>query len=187
MLHPDVSIKSSFDYCSKLNDIRYEINEDLNSYMKKGHEELTINGQEIKEIKYFLNGQEITSLNIPSSITQLGPFAFQKCKSITSVYVNWDTPTSCKDAKRFFTGADINNCTLYVPRGTYQDYWFAYVWGDFGNIVEYDATGVDKITTSSDAKEVSRYSVNGQRLAAPTKGLNIVKYSDGSIKKLTVQ
>ena len=53
--------------------------------------------------------------------------------------------------------------------------------------MEYDATGVDKVTTSSDAREVSRYSVNGQRLAVPTKGLNIVKYSDGSIKKLTVQ
>ena len=44
-----------------------------------------------------------------------------------------------------------------------------------------------KTLTSSEAKGLSRYSVNGQRLSAPTKGLNIVKYSDGSVKKVAVQ
>lgn len=60
-------------------------------------------------------------------------------------------------------------------------------WGDFGKIVEYDATGIEKTSTSSDVKEVSRYSVNGQRLSAPAKGVNILKYSDGSVKKVAAQ
>lgn len=38
----------------------------------------------------------------------------------------------------------------------------------------------------SEAKEVSRYSLDGQRLTAPVKGLNIVRYSDGTIKKEAV-
>ena len=59
--------------------------------------------------------------------------------------------------------------------------------GYFYNIVEFDATGIDKVATSTNAKEVSRYSANGQRLSAPAKGLNIVKYSDGSVKKVVVQ
>ena len=66
-----------------------------------------------------------------------------------------------------------------------------YCVSDFGNyfesIVEIEATGIDKTTTSTDVEEVARYSVNGQRLSAPTKGLNIVKYSDGSVKKVTVR
>ena len=53
--------------------------------------------------------------------------------------------------------------------------------------MEYDVTGIDKVTDTNDAKGVSRYSVNGQRLSAPTKGLNIVKDSDGSVKKVAVQ
>ena len=69
-----------------------------------------------------------------------------------------------------FRGVGISKCTLYVPQGTEQDYWLADVWGDFGNIVEYDPTGIDMVTTSTDTKELSRYSVNGQRLSAPTKG-----------------
>ena len=61
------------------------------------------------------------------------------------------------------------------------------VWKDFGNIIEYDATGIDKVINRSDVKEISRYSLNGQRVTPPTKGVNIVVYSDGSIKKVAVQ
>ena len=82
-----------------------------------------------------------------------------------------------------FVGVDAKKCILYVPMGTYDDYWLS-DFGYFENIVEFDATGIDKTTTSTDVEEVGRYSVNGQRLSAPTKGLNIVKYSDGSVKKV---
>ena len=68
--------------------------------------------------------------------------------------------------------------------GTYSDYWLSDFGDYFENIVEFESTGIDKTTTSTDVEEVARYSVNGQRLSAPTKGLNIVKYSDGSVKKV---
>ena len=84
-----------------------------------------------------------------------------------------------------FDGCDAEKCILYVLKGTYDDYWLS-EFGYFDNIVEFDVTGIDKMTTSTNAKEISRYSVNGQRLSAPTKGLNIVKYSDGSVKKVVV-
>ena len=85
-----------------------------------------------------------------------------------------------------FDCCDANKCTVYVPKGTYADYRSSN-FGYFENIVEFDATGIDKTKTSTDVKEVSRYSVNGQRLVGPTKGLNIVKYSDGSVKKVGVE
>ena len=132
----------------------------------------------------FSNCSYLTSLTIPSSVNFLGGYAFQECTNLQSVYVSWQNPISAGSA---FYGVNIKNCTLYVPQGTEQDYFLADVWGDFGNIVEFDATGIDKPTTSTDVEEVSRYSVNGQRLVCPTKGLNIVKYSDGSVKKVVVQ
>ena len=85
-----------------------------------------------------------------------------------------------------FLGCDEKNCTVYVPKGTGD----AYFWSSFGyfdKIVEFDAAGIAKVATSTNVKEVSRYSANGQRLSAPAKGLNIVKYSDGSVKKVVVQ
>ena len=126
----------------------------------------------------------LTSLAIPSSVTLIDDYAFEYCSGLTSIYVYPEkVPILRKDT---FSGCDAKNCTVYVPTGTYDDYWLS-DFGYFENIVEFDATGIDKVTTSNDAKELSRYSVNGQRLSAPTKGLNIVKYSDGSVKKVAVQ
>ena len=85
-----------------------------------------------------------------------------------------------------FFYVDKKNCTVYVPKGTYADYRSSN-FGYFENIVEFDATGIDKTTTSTDVEEVSRFSADGQRLAVPVKGLNIVKYSDGSARKVVVK
>ena len=171
---------AAFKGCSSLVNLYYKIDEKIETYLRYGH--LYINVE--CGIEYYLNDKKITSVAIPSTITKLGRYAFQNCRDLTSVYVSWQFPIPTGSA---FYGVDISKCTLYVPQGTEQDYWLSPGWGDFGKIVEFDATGIDKVTTSNDAKELSRYSVNGQRLSAPSKGLNIVKYSDGSVKKVVVQ
>ena len=126
----------------------------------------------------------LTSLTLPSSVTAIGGSAFEGCSGLTSIYVSWESPLSI--ASSTFKDANTEKCILYVPKGTYDDYWLSN-WGIFANIVEYDATGIDHITTSGEAKEISRYAADGQRLEVPAKGLNIVKYSDGSVKKVVVQ
>ena len=170
----------AFYGCSGLTNLYYIIDDEFETYLLKGHPYIDVNCG----IEYYLNDKKITSVVIPSTITELGEYVFQNCRDLTSVYVSWPVPLSVSSV---FSGADISKSTLYVPQGTEQDYWLSPVWGDFGKIVEFDATGIDKVTTSNDAKEFSRYSVNGQRLSAPSKGLNIVKYSDGSVKKVVVQ
>ena len=169
----------AFLFCG-LTNLYYIIDDEIETYLSKGHPYIDVECG----FEYYLNDKKITSVVIPSTITELGEYAFQNCRDLTSVYVSWPVPLSASSA---FSGADISKSTLYVPQGTEQDYWLSPVWGDFGKIVEFDATGIDKVTTSNDAKELSRYSVNGQRLSAPSKGLNIVKYSDGSVKKVAVQ
>ena len=158
----------------------------------------------------FENCSNLANVTLSSNITSIGSSAFSDCKSLKnltiskdvtsikdirfnndyedleleSVYVAWQNPI---EAGSFFNRIKISNCTLYVPQGTKEAYANADVWKDFGNIIEYDATGIDKVTNRSDVKEISRYSLNGQRVTSPTKGVNIVVYSDGSIKKVAVQ
>ena len=127
----------------------------------------------------------LTSLTLPAGITSIGYKAFEGCNGLTSIYVYAEKVP--KIDRYAFEEFDANKCTLYVPMGTYDDYLVSAFGNYFENIVEFDATGIDKTTTSTDVEEVARYSVNGQRLSAPTKGLNIVKYSDGSVKKVTVR
>ena len=127
----------------------------------------------------------LTSLTLPAGITSIGSAAFWGCSGLTSIYVCAEKVPEI--GSNVFVGVGAKKCTLYVPMGTRADYRLAGFGDYFENIVEFDATGIDKTTTSTDVEEVARYSVNGQRLSAPTKGLNIVKYSDGSVKKVAVR
>ena len=132
----------------------------------------------------FYHCSGLTSLTLPSNITEIGEWAFSDCSGLASIYVYAEKVP--KIGEDVFKGCDATKCILYVPKGTYDDYFISN-FGYFENIEEFEVTGIGKPTTSTDAKELSRYSVNGQRLVGPTKGLNIVKYSDGSVKKVVVQ
>ena len=54
-----------------------------------------------------------------------------------------------------------------------------------------DPTGIEDLTaeqaTAEPAVEVARYNINGQRIAAPQKGVNIIRYSDGQTKKVFIK
>ena len=116
-------------------------------------------------------------------MTKIEGEAFKNCKGLKSVYVSWETP--------FAIDFDVFNrkrtCILYVPLGTKSLYYDS-TWGDcFDNIVEYDVDGINDATTVEQSEEVARYSADGQRLSAPAQGLNIVKYRDGSVRKVMVR
>ena len=135
--------------------------------------------------KYAFSGcSRLTSLTLPAGITSIGEFAFSYCSGLTSIYVYAEKVP--RIGRYAFEGCASRKCTLYVPKGTYDNYRLS-EFGYFENIVEFDATGIDKTTTSTDVEEVSRFSADGQRLAVPVKGLNIVKYSDGSARKVVVK
>ena len=51
-----------------------------------------------------------------------------------------------------------------------------------------NATGIESTTIDNKEKHVvARYTINGEFISAPVKGINIVKYSDGTTKKEVVQ
>ncbi len=122
-----------------------------------------------------------------ANLTSIGSKAFDNCVPDIIVAKMATPPVAESDA---FSDWVKNNTTLCIPQGSYMEYWVASTWEDFKHIVEMDSsTGIEAapITTASEAKEVARYSVDGQRLKAPVKGLNIVKYSDGTTKKIMVK
>ena len=55
------------------------------------------------------------------------------------------------------------------------------------NFVYTDPTAINGVESSSKKKVVARYNANGQRIAEPQHGLNIVKYSDGTTRKVVVK
>ena len=64
------------------------------------------------------------------------------------------------------------------------------LWVDNTNMVavgESDLTGISNVINWNDVKEVGRYTIDGQKLNAPTKGINLVKLSNGQTIKVIVK
>ena len=55
------------------------------------------------------------------------------------------------------------------------------------NINVSAAAGISSTDAAANRHEVARYTVDGRRINQPQKGLNIVKFSDGSVKKVVVE
>lgn len=54
-------------------------------------------------------------------------------------------------------------------------------------VADFGTTGIENVNNNSEATVVARYNVNGVQIAAPVKGINIVKMSDGTTRKVLVK
>ena len=50
-----------------------------------------------------------------------------------------------------------------------------------------DPDGIEGVEASEDAVEVARYDIQGRKIANPQKGINIIRYSDGSTRKVMIK
>lgn len=138
---------------------------------------------EIAPEAFYKSFQDIEVLELPASLKTVGDYAFAEC-SAKVIYAYMSEPFPLKDAD--FNGLPRSECKLYVPKGCAKKYRQAEVWKEF-DIEEMDGTGIEGVTNDSTVTEVSRYNANGNMLTAPAKGLNIVRYSDGTVKKVMVE
>ena len=72
----------------------------------------------------------LTSVTIPNSVTSIGGRAFFSCSGLTSITVEAITPPTLGTlggSAFYYT----NNCPIYVPASSLQDYKSASVWSDY--------------------------------------------------------
>ena len=63
----------AFKGCSGLKEVRFCINDNLDTYLTKGHPYIPYINEDC-DIKYYINDKEITSIEIPSNVTTLGHY-----------------------------------------------------------------------------------------------------------------
>ena len=132
----------------------------------------------------FLGCDSLASVVIPGSVTSIGDGAFTNCNNLKKLVCHATMPPVFADELwGAFVGVNKDACTLYVPQESLDAYKSAAHWKDFFNI----ATGVKNATKTSSATESERYSTDGTRLASPQKGINIIRMSDGTVKKVLVK
>ena len=129
----------------------------------------------------------LTSITIPNSVTSIGDGAFRLCSGLTSVISLIEEPFEINE-NTFYNWVkdheEFTTATLYVPTGTKAKYESTPAWNKFANIVEGIENAVKSVETDAQAEETERYNVSGQRISSPQKGLNIVKMSDGTTRKV---
>jgi len=122
----------------------------------------------------------LTSVSIPNSVTSIGSSAFEDA-NLNSIYSYIESPTSSTGSS--FDISNYINATLYVPYGTKEKYLATDGWKDFTNIVEMSETALKKVSASN-IDEAKFFSLDGKIISQPQKGLNILKMSDGTTRKI---
>ena len=132
---------------------------------------------EAKPFGYF---NDLNSVVFGKKVTTIENGAFEGSSAISSVTsLNIIPPVCLSDST--FDDAVYKNATLYVPKASIGRYATADVWNKFESVA---VSGVESVKNDSyNSVEVARYDIHGRLLSAPTQGINIVIYSDGTTRK----
>ena len=119
-----------------------------------------------------------------TAVKDIGQEAFSDCTAMTKLISLAETPPTCKSQAL----DDINkwSCTLYIPQNSESAYRAADQWKEF--FFMEVTTGIKAVETDiEEAEVVARYDANGRRITSCRPGLNILKMSDGTIRKVFVK
>lgn len=103
-------------------------------------------------------------------------------KTVKSVADNNIATATVKNGKLVVTGVKAGNTTVTLNFCSNGISTTATV-----NVKVTQATGITDTQTSADVREVARFTIDGKRINQPQRGINIVKYSDGTVKKVVVK
>lgn len=136
--------------------------------------------------KAFFSCISLKNVSFPNSVKSIGNDAFGNCRSLTTVYATRLNPSEYNAHEKSFESIN-NKCTLYVPKGCKEAYANTVPWSNFTNIIEMDMTGIEDITSDLSVQPKEYYKPDGQRIAQPQSGVNIIRYSDGTSRKMLVK
>ena len=158
----------------------------INKNLSDNLQNLDLKDANVTDLPYCgLEGcQALTTISLPACLRSIDKGFLSLCRNLKTIYAYMPDPNALTYGDEF--SYESREWTLYVPKGTKNAYQNSR-WCYCKEIIEMETSGIDSVILNPDAKEVSRFSADGQRLAVPVKGLNIVKYSDGSARKVVVK
>ncbi len=152
----------------------------------------------------FYGCSNLNSIILPNSLKSIGPDSFSWCgnlevlkigEQITEISRSFDYTTIsdvycyASSLPQTHPNAFYNKqySTLHVPDISIEEYKNTFPWSQFGTIV-----GLSESTDVSNAADISAkptdyFTLDGQRNNAITKGVTIIKMSDGTVKKVVVK
>ena len=156
----------------------------------------------------FRGCSNLASLNI--CCENVGPFAFEGCGSLQTLTFGEHVKSiddgafrnciglkdiccyaveTLKVSEYAFYGVKVDSVLLGVPENAIEQYKAHPIWGQF--LID-NVTGVNLIPDLYNDSEKEKgknnyYDLNGRQQNTPQKGMNVIRYSDGTSKKLLVK
>lgn len=149
----------------------------------------------VKEIDNyaFRDCQKLEKIYIAESVERIGAGAFGNCENISDVYcyaTNPPVPNTMlyNVISNYFWQSYIDYSVLHVPETSIDSYKNSFTWSDFGKIVALtnEDTGIGR-TKVDDCSEKQYYSIGGHNIETPSRGINIIRMSNGQSKKVVVK
>lgn len=135
----------------------------------------------------------LTYLSLPSMLKTMTHQCFINCRNLFDVYIYATEVPQSNGSVSFYGGA--KGCTLWVPEGTLEAYkadrgcgfmWFALQTGN--SIKEMTSSGIGAVEAGrGSVEDTERYTLDGRWIEKPVRGVNIVRFSDGSTRKEMVK
>lgn len=120
------------------------------------------------------SGCGLTVIIIPNSVTSISEGAFWGCTGLKEVFSYIVEPFEIgEDVFWMNNDGSFSTATLYVPAGSKAKYEATPAWNLFQNIVEMTPTHIQNINQDT-VDNAYVFSLSGQRLEAPKKGINII-------------
>lgn len=204
---------SAFASCSNLEEVVIPDNvttlgEKAFQYDKKLKHVQIGKGVATLEKDLFNSCESLSSVELSEGLTAVKAFVFQYCSSLKSVTF----PTTLKTLSNstsfgwspdslYFLGTQpatgertkdepfyglYTQTKVYVPESAFDAYKQSTVFKKFfeeDNLLTFNATGINTVKDSR-IVPVMWFDLTGRQLSAPQKGINIVKMSDGSTRKI---
>lgn len=137
----------------------------------------------------FYNCSSLTSIKIPYSVYSIGRSAFAKCSSLKFVYIYvcmyyGDNILTYSGECPFSSVAE--GSILYVPARMKEKYESSSYKDVFSQILTLDdAAGIENADISTDKPSVKAvYGLDGRNVKQGQRGVSIMRYSDGTVRKV---
>lgn len=130
----------------------------------------------------FASCQALKSLVIPSTVETLGNGFALDCTDLTEI-VNMAVVPQVLEADPI-SPEGYETCVLKVPTGSVDAYGNAAFWMNF-NKIEGVGSGVDNVQTGN-VTVVGVYTLDGIPAENPAHGIYVVRYSDGTVRKIAI-
>ena len=130
------------------------------------------------------SGTGLTEVVIPASVKSIGKNVFDLCDELVFIEDRAETPQTLTED--ILGEESYDYVELRVPAASVEAYKAADIWSKFSNIVPL-SSGVEDIESIGEVRITDIYDINGVRLDAPAPGLNIIRTSDGKVRKVMVR